>query len=340
MAFKWLRFLFAASGDRTAIPQATDPSGNVSYEQGYGPDYQRPKTDPLSKNIERDKMNALFFDLTGNVQHYQLNGVPDFVPAADNGGVAVSYPIGARVRDAATSLIYVSNTAANTGVPGVSANWRLEKGQFLGVQVLSASGTFTRTPGARSGLLRMVGGGAGGSGSQTTTASQVSGGVGGGSGSYLEHFFDGNLPASQAYTIGAGGVAGPANGVGGAGGNTVFGALTAPGAAATALGGVFAPPWMVLGGDPGAPASGGNIINAIGQQGGTAFALALAAFTSGAGGNSQMGAGGKALGTTTGGGFGAQSPGAGGAGGISGSSTPGQPGGGGGAGRIVVYEFS
>lgn len=206
-------------------------------------------------------------------------------------------------------------------------------GRLLGVRVLTATGTYTRSPGARSGLVIGIGGGGGGGSSSTTGAANVSTGLGGGSGSCFEHYFD-VLPASQAYTIGGAGAGG-----GGNGGTTIFGSLTAPGG----LGGTSinaVPPYLITGGTDGGLATGGNILNTQGQQGGPAQALSTGAFVSGAGAPSRFGGGGRSLGSATGGGYGAGSPGAGGGGAINGTSSPGQPGGAGGPGLILVYEYS
>jgi hypothetical protein len=121
---KYIRYAFALTGDRAAMPDPTQGDGTVSYQQGYGFDYQRPKTDAQAKNIERDKMNQVFYDLTLNQQQYQLNGVPEYVPAADNGGVAVAYAAGARVLYT-DGFVYVSLVAGNNVVPGTDATkWK------------------------------------------------------------------------------------------------------------------------------------------------------------------------------------------------------------------------
>lgn len=124
---KFFRFPFATTGDKTAVPDTTDPSGFVSYEQGYGFDYQRdPTSDPLAKNIERDKMNQILADVTTALREYQIMGTPDFIEAAQNGGVAFSYSKNARVRyDGGSGFkIYQSLVDANTALPTVTANWQ------------------------------------------------------------------------------------------------------------------------------------------------------------------------------------------------------------------------
>lgn len=121
---KYFRFPFARSGDKTAVPDAVVPGGNVSYDQGYGPDYQLVKTNPQSKDIERDKMNQVFSDITTAIQEYQQNGTPDWISNAQNGGVAFPYPADARVRYT-DGFIYRSLQAANITVPGAGA-WARE----------------------------------------------------------------------------------------------------------------------------------------------------------------------------------------------------------------------
>lgn len=120
---KFFRIPFATSGDRTAIPDAVDVNGFVSYTAGYGFDYQRQKTDPAAKNIERDKMNELFFDMTTAIAELQSQGVPDFITTALNGGTAYSYSQYAVVRYSGD--LYVSLVAANTALPSDATKWAL-----------------------------------------------------------------------------------------------------------------------------------------------------------------------------------------------------------------------
>ncbi len=119
---KFFRVPFALSGTRTPVPDAADPSGFVSYIEGYGADYQRAKTDPLSKNIERDKMNELFFDATNAIGEIQAQGAPDFITSALNGGTPYSYSKNAVVRYTDGSL-YVSVANANTAAPTDPTKW-------------------------------------------------------------------------------------------------------------------------------------------------------------------------------------------------------------------------
>lgn len=123
---KFFRFPFGLSGDRTAIPDATDPGGSVSYNQGFGPDYELELgVDPGAKPVPRPESNQLYYDLSDNLRQYQLNGVPEWYPAAENGGVAISYPINALVRR--NDVIYRSLVATNTAEPGTApTQWAIE----------------------------------------------------------------------------------------------------------------------------------------------------------------------------------------------------------------------
>lgn len=142
---KYFKIPFAQSGTRTAVPNAVDPSGFVSYTEGYGADYQRQKTDPLSKNIERDKMNELFFDATNAIGEIQGQGVPDFISTALNGGSPFSYPINALVRYTDNN-VYSSLVATNTALPTDPTKW-----------VPLNDATFTKFPGNLNYVLGTIG---------------------------------------------------------------------------------------------------------------------------------------------------------------------------------------
>jgi len=120
---KFFRLPFATTGDKTAVPDTVDSNGNVSYPQGYGFDYQRQKTDPAAKNIERDKMNQIFFDVTTAIAELQANGIPDFITAALNGGTAYSYAQYAVVKYSGD--LYISLVATNTALPSDATKWAL-----------------------------------------------------------------------------------------------------------------------------------------------------------------------------------------------------------------------
>lgn len=120
----FFRFLFGQDGDRSAVPQATQVDGTVSYQEGFGPDYARDQaTDPLAKDIPRNQMNQLLYDLTAAARQFQTFGAWPFITAAENGGVAFSYAKNARVLWT-DGGVYVSLIDGNTDPdPSASVNW-------------------------------------------------------------------------------------------------------------------------------------------------------------------------------------------------------------------------
>lgn len=120
---KFFRLPFAVSGDKTAVPDASQPSGSVSYEDGFGLDYELdPGVDPAAKDVPRDETNQLFYDITNAIAELQSFGTPDFITSALNGGVAYSYSKYARVKYS-DGFVYVSKIDANTDLPTVAASW-------------------------------------------------------------------------------------------------------------------------------------------------------------------------------------------------------------------------
>lgn len=89
-------------------------------------------------------------------------------------------------------------------------------GTLLNVQIFTASGTYTPTPGTHSVIVEAVGGG-GGSGGVTAAAAGVSSNVSGGGapGNYLKFFMNGANIAVYNIVIGAGGTAGANTGTNG-----------------------------------------------------------------------------------------------------------------------------
>lgn len=119
---------FAGSGDKVAIPETVQPSGAVSYPQGFGPDYELDLgVDPDAKAVPRDVTNELFYQLTFAVGDVQKWGTPEWADSADNGGSAFLYGRGAIVRYRANPgdpfVVYVSRVANNIETPGAGTDW-------------------------------------------------------------------------------------------------------------------------------------------------------------------------------------------------------------------------
>lgn len=199
-------------------------------------------------------------------------------------------------------------------------------GQLIGVQVFSTPGasTYTPTAGTSSVIVEVQGGGGAGGGAPATAAGQYSIGCGGSAGAYSKSRITTGF-SGVTITVGAGG-SGSAGGAGGAGGASSFGSLiSAPGGPGGATSGPAAVPFPCLvGSNPSAVATGGNIINAAGAGSGTSFGLAYCVF--GSRGASSV--------------FGSSAPGAGGDGTSRSPSSEALTGGAGKAGIVIVYEYA
>ena len=125
---KYYNTPFANTGDRSVIPESTQPSGSVSYSQGYGGDYQLDlATDPSAKAFPRDQNNQFCFDVTENLQQVQQFNAPVFIPSMIDGPVTFPYDKGVIVRyDAGSGFnFYQSLANANTALPTDTTKWRL-----------------------------------------------------------------------------------------------------------------------------------------------------------------------------------------------------------------------
>lgn len=145
---RFIRIPFGLSGDRTAVPDAVQPGGEVSFSQGFGPDYEIAPGDPGWKPVPRDESNGLYFDIFDNIRQYQLYGVPEWVDASQNGGVAVSYPLAARVRH--NDIVYGSVVANNTVEPGTDpTKWVVDEPFSLSVSEASLAEALAGTLGTK-----------------------------------------------------------------------------------------------------------------------------------------------------------------------------------------------
>lgn len=149
---KFFSIPFGTSGDRTTIPEATQPSGAVSYTQGFGPDYERdPTTDPLYKPVPRNETNELYYEVTNAIRMLQFYGHPEWY-SVDDAGNTVSYPISATVRyDAGSGMqVWRSIAASNTATPGSDVTKWVQVDPFseatLAQVIAAASAVTTVTP--------------------------------------------------------------------------------------------------------------------------------------------------------------------------------------------------
>ncbi|EJD4727846.1 hypothetical protein ACUMLB_003411 [Escherichia coli] len=119
---RFIKTPFAFLGDRSEIPDPIQTSGDVSMMTGYGYDYERDQlSDANAKNIERQKMNWLFYIITRAISEYQSSGAPEFITTVMNGGNPYPYQKSALVRF--NSGIYYSLVDNNTATPEDKTKW-------------------------------------------------------------------------------------------------------------------------------------------------------------------------------------------------------------------------
>lgn len=136
---------FASNGDTQTIPDETDNEGFVSFNEGWGGDYERDlRTDTRAKPMGRKEMNYVLNAITRNIRQYQTTGFPEFITAADNNGVAFAYGTGVVVMY--NNTLYLSLVSNNVSVPGSDeSTWQVyiqreaTEGETLaGVSAISA----------------------------------------------------------------------------------------------------------------------------------------------------------------------------------------------------------
>ena len=268
-------------------------------------------------------------------------------PPTDTGYVAL-YVI--TIAYGATMVTNASITVA-PGAPFIGGG-SLLPGRYLGSQKWSAAGTYTYTPSVgtnRTVWQYVVGAGGSGGGAAATSSGAMAAGSGGASGALVRHEATSGF-AGATIVIGAGGAASAAGYHNGNPGGTT--SVTAPGFTLTAPGGDGG--WGILpqtvgfitgAGICGPVGTGGNIVNAPGNQGGAAFGMMGGGsfqLISGQGGPSPFGPGASQVGSTTNG-LAGIAPGSGGSGGASGGTGAGgaaTAGGAGADGYVVVLEYT
>jgi hypothetical protein len=119
--------IFGAGGDLNTVPDATQPSGTVSYQQGFPVLYSTPVTSG-GYNVPRTAINQLFYDVTSALQGWQQNTIAPFITSSMNGGSAYSYPEYAIVMNG--GVAYVSLQASNTDTPP-SSKWAIMPAQSV-----------------------------------------------------------------------------------------------------------------------------------------------------------------------------------------------------------------
>lgn len=119
---KYIIYPWAISGTRAPIPELAQPSGSVSWTDGFTIDYTLdPNTNPNGKPVPLAGTNQYLFDLSSGLQQYQQFGIPAFITTADNGGTPFPYSVNAIVRY--SNVLYISTINSNVSLPTVVPDW-------------------------------------------------------------------------------------------------------------------------------------------------------------------------------------------------------------------------
>lgn len=126
----FIKVPFAEGGDKTPIPNATQPDGSISMQQGWGVDYEKEVgVDPAAKPVGRQSMNQILNISTALLNRWQTETFPEWIDSAANDGAPFVYPIGAVVRYSsdgiAPYLAWVNLVASNGTSPSIINGWAL-----------------------------------------------------------------------------------------------------------------------------------------------------------------------------------------------------------------------
>ena len=130
-----------APGDRSPV-STVSANPLVSYSQAFPVNYQQDLlTISTAEPIDRAQFNQIIYDITNNIQEYQIQGVPYWIAPAQNIPAMTPYPYTQYARvlyDAGDGLQIWENQVltpgVNIAVPGVDESWLLISGNAQGVK--------------------------------------------------------------------------------------------------------------------------------------------------------------------------------------------------------------
>lgn len=168
-------------------------------------------------------------------------------------------------------------------------------GRLLNIQVFTASGTVTKTPGAKKWRIKCLGAGGGSSAAPATGSNEVSVSNGGGSGAYAEGIYDVSSITTASVVIGSGGAGGTAGSIYGAdgGASSVGSFISSPGGKAGLPAGPANPPFQPVANSNSDGPTGWNIVGSSGAGAEPAVAVANSYAVGSRGSNSIFGVGGS-----------------------------------------------
>ncbi|EMX6740378.1 carbohydrate kinase [Escherichia coli] len=168
-------------------------------------------------------------------------------------------------------------------------------GRLLKIQVFTASGTVTKTPGAKKWRIKCLGGGGGSSAAPATGSNEVSVSNGGGAGAYAEGIYDVSSITTASVVIGSGGAGGTADSIYGAdgGASSVGSFISSPGGKVGLPAGPANPPFQPVANTNSDGPTGWNIVGSSGAGAEPAVAVTYSYAAGSRGSNSIFGVGGS-----------------------------------------------
>jgi hypothetical protein len=338
---------FAANGTKNTIPEASQigvTPGAASLNDGFPPLTFTPIAAGGVPPAGAD-FNGVLNLITQTIRWKHAGGQFGYNAAFAADTNVGGYPKGAILGKAGNNGLWMSTADNNATNPDTGGAGWIDPlaGRLLGVQVFTASGTYT--PGTYNGvtatkaIVKAVGAGGGGAGCPSTTSTTIALGSGGNAGAEGELLIASGL-SPQTVTIGAAGSAGSAgSNPGGAGGSTSFGSLMICAGGLGGLGGASStvPPVATSLANPAAQVTGSGtlLVAKAGKIATVGIGPTTITIISSAGADSSYGQGGfNQLTASTG--FGAGGSGAS-AGVNTASGVGGQPGR---PGYLLVYEYA
>lgn len=214
-------------------------------------------------------------------------------------------------------------------------------GRLLKIQVFTASGTVTKTPGAKKWRIKCLGGGGGSSAAPATGSNEVSVSNGSGAGAYAEGIYDVSSITTASVVIGSGGAGGTADSIYGAdgGASSVGSFISSPGGKAGLPAGPANPPFQPVANTNSDGPTGWNIVGSSGAGAEPAVAVTYSYAAGSRGSNSIFGVGGSIPAindpANPGGGYGSGASGC-----SNGSSQPAKSGAAGRPGIVIIEELA
>ncbi|MEF4633668.1 hypothetical protein U9726_09555 [Escherichia coli] len=297
---------FGVNGQRVAILPTTPAGDNsASYEQGFPPITMILKSAGGLPPKGQD-MNQILYELSALGRWSSTGALNTF--DSEFASEISGYPSGAMLISNDGERIFINTTEGNLSDPNSNGTgWKDilsylglgdasgYVGRLLKIQVFTASGTVTKTPGAKKWRIKCLGGGGGSSAAPATGSNEVSVSNGGGAGAYAEGIYDVSSITTASVVIGSGGAGGTADSIYGADGGTssVGSFISSPGGKAGLPAGPANPPFQPVANTNSDGPTGWNIVGSSGAGAEPAVAVTHSYAAGSRGSNSIFGVGGS-----------------------------------------------